>query len=200
MINLIAMYYDPTRADIAQIAIPAATAFAQANGYDLIIRATEAFPDANTAMFYKPLLIAEQLPPCAKLIYVDVDILFRPGATDQELFRSDLNVSCDFNGLCVGFMALRNTETVRRAIQVWNELGPLKGAPQHDQTTFKWLVENVPWITGMTSLIPMGLVSNPRHPVPGTVAHHFWSQHSGKEWIAKSMAEYRFEPVLPAKV
>lgn len=187
------MYYDDSYKVLADLSVPSATRFAQANGLEMEVRREPKYRDTVVAMLRKPALIDECLETCEELVYADVDILFRPGARLEQVMVGELNVSTDFNGLCAGFMALRSTPKIRRLVRIWRELGLMIGAArQHDQATMKLLVANFQWVADLVYKIPFEVVSHPWIKPPGSVAHHFWSQDADLEDLAALMTGFGF--------
>ncbi len=167
------MYYDDGRKELGDMSSKAAALFAKNNGFDLVIRRAPRFDDP---IAIKPRIIDEYLFTCDRLIYVDADVLLNPQACADDFFQGDFNISTDAYGLCVGFMALRNTPMTQKIVHVWAELGVVDGADRQDQSTMKMLVANFSWISKQITYLPMTLISNPECKETGTHAHHFWSQ------------------------
>ena len=186
MRTILLMYYDDARQAVGDIASKSAALFADNNGYDFVLLRESVY---EHPIAQKPKFIYRYLGECDRLIYADADVLLRPDALAHGVFVRDINVSTDFNGLCVGFMALNSTPEVMKVIRIWSDLGIMEGADRQDQTTFKMLVLNFKWIADLVYGIPWEIVSNPKGG-RGLLAHHFWSQFSAE--AAEQMASYRF--------
>jgi hypothetical protein len=188
MKTALCMYYDKRREAYADISLPGARAWAAANGIEPIIWSDDEYPDPYMR---KIQMIDANLAEFDRVVYVDVDCLFRPGAPAPELlFAWPVNASYDGNGLCTGFMTMQRSVGVQRLLRVWSDLGSGDASrfrQWHDQATLLLLHENWRWVQDLVGLIPTSLVSHCTCP-PGLVAYHNGSWGDG----LKRMREFRW--------
>ena len=171
------MYHDDGRKDYAAISVPSARAFAVAAGLNFHLNTANLY---QVSMMRKVLFLQAALADSERVIYADVDVVFRPGITDVEaLFTGPVNVSTDVNGLCAGFMTFTKSSEVERLLRVWWDLGCTNSndnSEYQDQGTLKMLHRNFDWVKALVREIPTTLVSNPDCAELGAIAHHVWGR------------------------
>lgn len=175
--NKLIMYFDDNRKCLGDISAPRAEEFAKKIGYDFYLEYKSFYEDG---MMRKPGFIYDNLKESESIIYADADIVFSNKGCLNDIFKKPINISCDNNGICVGFMAVRNTPETIKLMRIWKDLGLSHNIPFHDQGVMKLLAYHFSWIHDLIYLIPENVVSNPRCASPGSMAHHFWSQSNNR--------------------
>ena len=171
------MYHDDGRKDYAAISVPSARAFAVAAGLNFQLHTATRY---SLPFMQKVLFMRAALADSERVIYSDIDVVFRPGAADAEaLFSGPFSMSVDLHGFCTGFMAFTKSPEVERLLRVWWDLGMLvsdDNSATLDQGTFKIIHRHFDWAKALVREIPTTLVSNPECGELGAVAHHVWSR------------------------
>lgn len=178
------MYYSDQRQRFANYSLPTAQQFAKEAGLSLRVEHQGVY---ETPFMQKVRFTLEALQAADRVVYSDIDVLFRPGAGArlEDLFSGPFAMSVDSNGFCTGFMTALKTPEVERFLRIWWELG-MRIDPNltlYDQGTFKLLNENFQWVKDLVAVIPVTLVSNPECATPGAIAHHVWSRDERLERI-----------------
>lgn len=175
MKTILLNYYDDRRREVFELSYPNLKQFAAENDYQHVI---EYAPIYDRPFIQKQVFLRQYLEQCDRLLYCDVDVMFRAGAKGDGLFVSPVNAASDYGGLCAGFLALQSTDPVKKFIRLWDELGLMRYRRMNDQDTFQMLVHNFNWINSLTRGIPQTEVSNLASGVRGSIAHHFWCQNN----------------------
>jgi hypothetical protein len=166
------VYYDDRRKAYAELSLPSARAYAEASGFDVVV---ETAVEYACPYMVKVDFLLKHLRGCDRLLYADVDLLFRPGATGVGgLFERPFGTHWDGNGVCTAFLALRNEPDVWRLLRLWRKVGPVTLGDRKrwvDQGPLGVLADNWKWVRDTVQTVPHGVVSPWGQP-PGRLAVH----------------------------
>ena len=186
MKTILLNHYDDRRREVFELSHPNIQQFAEANGYQHVV---EYAPVYDRPYLQKVSFLRQYLEQCDRLLYCDVDVMFRAGARGDELFAAPINAASDCGGLCAGFLALQSTDAVKKFLRLWDDLGLMRFAKFYDQDTFQLLTYSFKWINDLTQAIPMKVISNFKTGTGGIVGHHFWCNNNS-DYCLTRMKEF----------
>ena len=138
------------------------------------------------------------------IIYSDIDVVIKDPTYNifdesKNLIHKDITISSDDNGLCAGFMIIKNTKFSRTFFNTCCFLKPttISELPKSqtspgDQELIKHLYFEYPHITQhVDPTLSEGVVSNKRSSesdIQNSFAHHYWFQ-----WLDEAAIKSTFE-------
>ena len=120
------------------------------------------------------------------VLWVDIDVVVKKFSytlsTLSELSDRDILISTDPNGICAGFMFIRNTFWARSFFEHLLILGDvndelqiqLYGKPLGDQNTIKYLRDGFPSVKSKFYDLDQTIVSCPETSESSAPFHHYW--------------------------
>ena len=120
------------------------------------------------------------------VLWTDIDVVVKKFSyslsTLGEISDKEILISTDPNGICAGFMFIRNTWWVRSFFEHLLVLGDvdkqlqidLYVKPLGDQNTIKYLRDGFPSVREKFYELDQTIVSCPETPTPLAPFHHYW--------------------------
>jgi len=158
-------------------------AYAEARGYQLVVY--NHVPDPNIDIYWNRIRIMQQeIGSCDVLWWIDADAFFLRNDIDLPAVTKDIAMSIDWNGVCCGVMAVRNTAWVQRFLDAWLLVGPVlrerivgfDNDQKREQTALKCLRYHFPAIYKHFEEISDSIIQNPTAQFnPEALILHVWN-------------------------
>jgi len=158
-------------------------AYADARGYQLVVY--NQAPDQNLDIYWNRIRIMQQeVGTCDVLWWIDADAFFLRNDLDLPVVTKDVAMSIDWNGVCCGVMAVRNTSWVQRFLDAWILVGQVQtekiegfdNDQKREQTALKCLRYFFPAVASHFEEISDSIIQNPTAKFnPEALMLHIWN-------------------------
>ena len=158
-------------------------AYAEARSYKLVVY--RHFPDPNVDVYWNRIRVMQQeIGTCDTLWWIDADAFFLRTDIDLPAVTKDIALSTDWNGICCGVMALKNSAWVQRFLDAWLLVGPVlrerikdfDNDQKREQTTLKALRYFFPAVAEHIEEISDSIIQNPTAKFcPDALLLHVWN-------------------------
>lgn len=161
------------------------------------------FPDPNRDVYWNRIRIFQQeIATCEALWWIDADAFFLRDDLELPVPTTNLAFSTDWNGICCGVMALRNSAWTERFLDAWLLLGDIPmekiKASKFDndqfreQTTVKAMRYFWPAIDAHVSHVSEGVVQSPTSKYHAdALILHMWANWCGAERCAATISRFK---------
>lgn len=180
-------------------------AYAEQRGYKFVCY--RHLPDPNLDPYWNRVRIMQQeLVDCAAVWWIDADALFLRRDVPLPEVTFDLKFSTDWNGICCGVMAVKNTPWAHKLLDTWLFLGNVRGDRIKDfdngqfreQTVVKALRYYFGNFLGRVDEVSEALIQNPISQFNASALMlHMWSAYSGAEHIATALKSFQADGYQP---
>jgi hypothetical protein len=176
--------------------------YCKAQGYQFVCY--RHLPDPNLDIYWNRVRILQQELDGTEMVWwVDADAFFL--RTDRRLpedFPTPLAFSTDWNGICCGVMAVRNTSWANKFLTAWSILGNVANdrikefdhGQFREQTTVKALMHLWPDIANRISSINQECIQNATsHYRRDALVLHMWNNYIGTERALATLQLFRVQ-------
>lgn len=180
--------------------------YAAARGYEFV--SYHHFPDPNLDPYWNRLRVLQQeLDRCDVLWWIDADAFFLNQDASLPAFTDDIAMSTDWNGVCCGVMAVRNTSWTRRFLDAWVMFGNVRGdridkfdnGQFREQTTLKAMCYYWPLIECHIGRLSEQVIQCFTSQFwAKALVLHMWACHIGADRCLQTLAKFKAEGYTPA--